>query len=341
MSERETEGSTAGGAERRRTVYCVVPPELAKIHDLLRRHFAEEPDIEVIIERRGGEDRRCGSERRTYERGEGRPAAVERRTVRSATGHRIGERRASVAPIEPPKLPRRLRRHAGELVFIERQEPVTQESEDIDSARLITQFQGGDRGAYYDLYMRYFDRVYSYLRMVLKDNKEAEDATQQVFLEAIDELRNFDMHSPRAVRAWLFAVVRDHALRRLREEADVEIREHVEPSAADAAADDLPALSSLDWVSDKDLGFLIERLPAVQRQALLLHYQLDLNAAEIGEILGHTPEEVRRLQSLATSDLRTHLAAHGRARSHHRLDMLRRRAELPVLRARRLILRNR
>ncbi|MDX6662225.1 MAG: hypothetical protein QOG09_327, partial [Solirubrobacterales bacterium] len=48
MSERETEGSTAGGAERRRTVYCVVPPELAKIHDLLRRHFAEEPDIEVI-----------------------------------------------------------------------------------------------------------------------------------------------------------------------------------------------------------------------------------------------------------------------------------------------------
>ena len=45
------------------TVYCLVPPDLPKLHDILSRHFRDEPGVEVLLERRSGE-RRSGEDRR-------------------------------------------------------------------------------------------------------------------------------------------------------------------------------------------------------------------------------------------------------------------------------------
>ena len=42
-------------------IYCVVPPELAdQMFDKLVEYYAENPSVEVIVDRRGGPDRRRG-----------------------------------------------------------------------------------------------------------------------------------------------------------------------------------------------------------------------------------------------------------------------------------------
>ncbi len=42
-------------------IYCVVPQALAdELYDKLVAHYADDPNVEVIVDRRGGPDRRSG-----------------------------------------------------------------------------------------------------------------------------------------------------------------------------------------------------------------------------------------------------------------------------------------
>jgi hypothetical protein len=54
-------------------IYCVVPPELeAELYETLVRHYRDNPNVEVIVDRRSGPDRRrdrtYGGVRRTRDR---------------------------------------------------------------------------------------------------------------------------------------------------------------------------------------------------------------------------------------------------------------------------------
>ena len=44
-------------------IYCVIPPELAdQLYDKMVDYYKDNPNVEVIIDRRGGPDRRNGTE---------------------------------------------------------------------------------------------------------------------------------------------------------------------------------------------------------------------------------------------------------------------------------------
>jgi RNA polymerase sigma-70 factor (ECF subfamily) len=234
-----------------------------------------------------------------------------------------------------------VRAYAERLVFVERLEPRGLDSEDADTARLVARIQAGDRDAFALLYMRYFDRVYGYLKIALRDAHEAEDATQQVFVNAMQSLPRYQRDRA-PFRAWLFVIVRNYALSQLRKRKRLELIEPSEISrqvAADTAADpddaDLPALS---WISDEDILLFIERLPLAQQQVLLLRYMLDLSHAQTAAVLDRSVGDVRNLQSRALRFLRARLAAVGREPKRARTRMVRCPPKAPVLRGRRFAL---
>jgi len=319
---------------QRVVVCCLIPPALApKLHDVLRRHFADAEGVEVVVERRRGE-RRSPIDRRitTTEL-----CGAERRRIRSLTGRRIAELRAALVPTAALELPRRARAHSGELEFVERLESTKQALEDIESARLVMGIQAGNSDAFADLYMRYFDRIYQYLVVVLASSQEAEEATQQVFVKALGALADYEYRgSP--VRAWLFAIAHNQArdeLRRLHRVAPAdpwELERHREQLAPEEAEPD-----ALDWISDRELMLFVRRLPLAQREVLLLRYAADLSDVQIGLTLGRTPTDVRMLQSRALRFLRERLTAVGRgpAAPRGKIRMRRWPREAPVLRARR------
>jgi RNA polymerase sigma-70 factor, ECF subfamily len=185
--------------------------------------------------------------------------------------------------------------------------------EDQDSARLVAQFQAGSRDSFSVLYMRYFDRVYGYMRVALSDPHAAEDATQQVFAQALEALPRYEKRT-QPFRAWLFAIARNGAINELRKRGRTEVgspdeldrlRDHEERTdEADGAR--------LAWLTDARLLGLIERLPSAQRQALFCLYALDLSVADTAELLDRTPESVRQLHSRALRWLRERLSALGR-----------------------------
>jgi RNA polymerase sigma-70 factor (ECF subfamily) len=187
--------------------------------------------------------------------------------------------------------------------------------------------------------MRYFDRVYSYLKILLGDRHAAEDAAQEVFVTVLRTLPTYAARGP--FRGWLFAIVRNYALSELRKPRRVE---PVDPAdlidRADPAAGPEQELSALDWISDRDLMMFVERLPLPQRQVLVLRYMLDLGHKDIARILHRSPDDVRMLQSRAQRFLRERLVAVGRdsADDVRSASMVRRPAHAYLLRRRRFAL---
>jgi RNA polymerase sigma-70 factor (ECF subfamily) len=330
---------TEGSGAKRTVIYCIVPRDLeGKLHERLRQHFRADSSVEVIVERRADE-RRAGEDRRAN--GATPRQARERRKIRHSGGRRVGDRRAMLLPLtrEVP-LPRNARRFAERLVFVERLEPAGEQAEDADSARLVTQIQLGQRELFAELYLRYFDRVYSYLRILLNDNHEAEDVTQQVFMKAFEALPRYEVRAGKPFRAWLFTIVRNDALGHLKKHSRLEVTDPAEVGRRREAHDseEEPSIT-LDWISDSDLQLFIERLPLAQRQVLMMRYMLDLPHAEIAAILDRTPNEVRKLQQRATRFLNDRLTALGRAPRHgDRITWQRRVTQVRVLRERRYAL---
>jgi RNA polymerase sigma-70 factor (ECF subfamily) len=194
------------------------------------------------------------------------------------------------------------------LFFASRRES---EEEEADTSELIVRFQAGDKEAFGPLYERYFDRVFGYLRVILKGTGEAEDATQTVFVKVFEALPRYRSHKP--FDHWLFTIVRNAAFDVLRRTGRIELEEmEVLNRRRERPADDAAALSVLDWIADNDLAFLVERLPLAQRQVLLLRYLLDLTSAEAARVLSRTPGDVRILQHRALRFLEERLDALGR-----------------------------
>jgi RNA polymerase sigma-70 factor (ECF subfamily) len=318
-------------------IYCVVPRDLAaRLHEPLRRHFHEDPNVEVVVERRRAKRRQ--GDRRGDDASATPPS--ERRHIRNASGRRIADRRAAIAAVAAPSLPRRARPYADQLVFVERISPTGEQAEDIDTARLITRIQGGDREGYAELYLRYFDRVYGYLRVALRDAHEAEDVAQQVFVKVLEGLPGYERRR-QPFRAWLFVLVRNTVLNELRQRHRLDVvapqdLEHQREQLAGAAD---TRLEALNWITDRELLLFIERLPIAQRQVLLLRFMLDLPASEIAEIVGRRPEDVRKLQERALRFLNKRLTAVGRGpREGKRTPWRRRMTVMGVLRERRFAL---
>ena len=335
----ERGGGVGGGSpEERQIVYCVIPRELArKLHEPLRRHFRDDPTVEVVVEHRLGE-RRVATDRR----GAGqRPAAAssssDRRRIRARTGRRVADRRAALLDVALPRLPRAVHRYGEQLVFVERLVPSSQEVEDIDTARVLTRVQAGEAPAFGEIYLRYFDRVYGYLVVVLNDPDRAEEAAQQVFVKALEALPRYERRT-QPFRAWVFRIARNEALDELRRLNRFEPSESERIDRQREQEDaELEPLESLDWISDRELVLFVERLPLAQRQALMLRFTADLSNTQIAEILGRSTADVRMLQSRALRFLRSRLVAVGRGPTDRggRARMRRWPREAPVLRARR------
>jgi RNA polymerase sigma-70 factor (ECF subfamily) len=291
---------------RETIVFCIVPADLAAgAHDALREHFRDK-DVEVVVEHRRRE-RRDASDRRG-------DRAVQRddpkRLIRDEDGRRVADRRAALKLVETQHtLPPELEDQRDRLQFVERRVPSTVAAEDVDTAYLVKRLQAGDKSLYGELYLRYFDRVYSYLRMSLRDPHEAEDVAQDVFMKVYESLATYERRGM-PFRFWLFRIARNRAVDRLKSRKKVDLEE---PAALDQRREGSSAATDeqLALLTDRNLLGLVEHLPESQRQVLALRFVVDLSTAQICQVLGRSPDAVRQLEARALRSLRQRAAALG------------------------------
>lgn len=211
------------------------------------------------------------------------------------------------------------------------------DGDDARDADVVRRFQRGEVVAFVELYERHFSRIYGYLRVLLRDHHEAEDAAQQAFTKAYQALGGFELRSGKPFRCWLFKIARNEALNHMRKQGriHVELTERIELHIDGPCPPD-----SLRWLSDAEVLGFIERLPETQRHVLALRYGLSMSTREVAEVLNRSPVAIRKLEHRALRFLEHRLAAVGRRGTGHveRAASLMRLRRAPVLRARRFVL---
>jgi RNA polymerase sigma-70 factor (ECF subfamily) len=313
--------------------YCLIPPELAhELQNVLSRHFGDDPSTSVVIDRR----RKANGGRPADSAGDGNGHGLA-----PTTGPHMGDRRAVVIETEGPALPRRARRHAARLRFVQRVPASERQVEDAEATRLVIQAQRGDTDAFAELYGRYFDRVHAYLRMALRDRDEAEDLAQQVFLKALRRLDTYEVGPHRSFRPWLFRIADNQLIDHLRKHRPtlLEDPERITDEAGTRAADVETVQSTLSWMSESEVAICMRRLPMAQRQVVTLRYVIGLSLDETADALNRSPGSIRQLDYRARQYLQGRLTALGRRPVVVRRRGLRTlRQQMHVLRERRFVL---
>jgi RNA polymerase sigma factor (sigma-70 family) len=168
---------------------------------------------------------------------------------------------------------------------------------------LAAAIRRGDEQAFEALYRAYHAPLWRFARLHTRSSGVAEELVQEVFLAIWRRRATWEITT--SVRAWLYAAVRNMALKHRRH---VEIGDRILEDTTDGVPGlGAPPVDSHDAVEGVDLEAAITRaiaaLPERRRIAMTLRWKHALAPAEIAHVLGTTPESVRVLLSRARADL--------------------------------------
>lgn len=167
----------------------------------------------------------------------------------------------------------------------------------------------GDQSAFADLMTRYQSAVFNMAYRMLGDPTEAEDATQEVFVRAWNQLRTFQIE--RRFSTWLLSIASHlciDLLRRRKPSAPLDGVALYVPS--DAPEPDELALQS---EQRRMVQALLNTLPEKYRTVTVLRYYNDLSYDEIARATGLTESAVKTQLHRARRMLAEQLTASGAA----------------------------
>lgn len=150
--------------------------------------------------------------------------------------------------------------------------------EDRTDAELLAAIAAGTEQAFIDLYARRQTDVYRFAFAMAKSRSFAQDVTQEVFLNVLENAARFDA-AKGSVRAWLFGCARHVVLDRLR----------LERRWTDELAEEIGEHGSEEHVLLQEravrLHAAVAQLPVEYREAVVLCELQELSYAETAAVL--------------------------------------------------------
>ncbi len=154
----------------------------------------------------------------------------------------------------------------------------------------------GDQDAFAELVYTYQDAVFNLCYRILSDRVEAEDAAQEAFLRAYQNLHRYDQS--RSFVTWLLSIAAHYCIDRLRRKKlsvfsmDEEREDGTVFEFADPASPDPEAESTRREERDRLHG-LLRNLDETDRAAVIMRYWYDYSEIEIAESLQLTVSAVK------------------------------------------------
>ncbi|MCA9912375.1 MAG: sigma-70 family RNA polymerase sigma factor [Anaerolineae bacterium] len=166
---------------------------------------------------------------------------------------------------------------------------------------LLQHARQGYRAAVGQIYEKYMESIYQFVRLRVGDAHTAEDITSIVFVTFVKTLQ--DGKGPRThLRAWLFQVARNQIYDHYKRD---------EPLPIDtldqwfAAPDEInPELQVLQALNAETIRSAIRELSPDQQEVLLLRFDQQLSLQETADIMGKKINTVKTLQLRALAKLR-------------------------------------
>lgn len=151
---------------------------------------------------------------------------------------------------------------------------------------LVERASNGDAAAFGEIYFSLRDAIYGFAFRMLRQTAAAEDITQEVFMFLIENPHKYQSERG-SLKAFLCGVARNKMMRYLsRENFRQEVFWDDEPSFHEPP--DSSAKNPLDLLLDEELAerveFCLGKIPALQREALILRELQELSCEEIAKI---------------------------------------------------------
>jgi len=174
------------------------------------------------------------------------------------------------------------------------------ELSDRTDAQLAVAAAGGDDEALRRLFERYVHPVHSFTVRLVGSTDDADDITQQSFVNAWKHLKRFD--PSRKFSTWLFAIAHNEAVNWLRKKRPEAFTPELELTLADPAArpDELALQSS----SARSIELGMARLHPSARAVVSLHHHDELTFREIAASFGQSLNTVKSRYRRALASLR-------------------------------------
>ena len=182
---------------------------------------------------------------------------------------------------------------------------------------LVDRFRNGDQSAFDEMVTRYWDRIYSMVHQLLRNQQDAEEVTQDAFIRAHRGLANFRGES--AFSTWLYQIATNLARNRYwywwRRKRDKSISFDAPLGAENDStlADLIPAEQETPedaTVTQEFVGRVaecMEELNEKHREILILRNVQNLAYEEIADILGISVGTVKSRIARARESLREKL----------------------------------
>ena len=138
---------------------------------------------------------------------------------------------------------------------------------------VVVRAQLGEREAVAELVRGWHEPVWGYVRRMLGRDDVAYDVSQEVWLAVVRGLPR--LKEPERFAAWLFTIARRSVVNQLRGQ----YAEHPQPLSYDEPD---PADQVVDRV---DVRRLVDKVPVVEREVLVLFHLEDLSLEECAEVL--------------------------------------------------------
>lgn len=168
---------------------------------------------------------------------------------------------------------------------------------------LLSQARRAKKAAIAEIYHRYVDSIYQYVRLRVGHKQIAEDITSTVFMTMIDDLMR-GKGPTKNLRAWLFQVAR-HKIYDMYNEVKNLPLETIDQMASLTGN---PEIVLGQTLTRETLRTLILQLSPDQQEVLLLRFDQQLSLKETADIMSKNVNTVKTLQLRAVQRLKVLLS---------------------------------
>ncbi len=169
-----------------------------------------------------------------------------------------------------------------------------------DEENLVRRAKQRDQKAFAELYEEHFNKIYRYVVLRIGDKTEAEDMTQQVFLNALKSISSFKWKGV-PFAAWLFRIAHNQVVDYLRKKSK---QTAIPLDESLLSSDSNPQLMAEHSLDVEQLLLATRRLTEAQRQVISLRFAGELSINQVAKIMGKSQGAVKALQHSAIVALR-------------------------------------
>lgn len=170
---------------------------------------------------------------------------------------------------------------------------------------LVRRAKQRDQKAFTQLYEANFDKIYRYIVIKIGNETEAEDMTQQVFLNALQSISSFKWQGA-PFSAWLYRIAHNQVMDYLRKKKK---RPDTLPDEMVNIREDNDKTTDPERMVEHNMNIeqvlaAAQQLTEAQREVISLRFTSDLSTAEVAKIMGRSQGAVKALQHSAIIALR-------------------------------------